>query len=96
MAGASQGAEGRCGPEAREGCGGGWAEHISGRQDSGGRRARPLQEAKARGRGEAITRELVEVHRHVTHAEYYARVADLYHSHKDAAGYENVQLKLES
>uniref|UniRef100_A0A7S3C9N0 AP2/ERF domain-containing protein n=1 Tax=Chloropicon roscoffensis TaxID=1461544 RepID=A0A7S3C9N0_9CHLO len=31
-----------------------------------------------------------------THAEYYARVADLYHSHKDAAGYENVQLKLES
>ena len=31
-----------------------------------------------------------------THAEYYARVADLYHSHEDAAGYENVQLKLES
>ena len=31
-----------------------------------------------------------------THAEYYARVADLYHRHKDAAGYENVQLKLES
>ena len=26
-----------------------------------------------------------------THAEYYARVADLYHSHEDAAGYENVQ-----
>ena len=42
--------------------------------------------------GEAITRELVEA----THAEYYARVADLYHRHKDAAGYENVQLKLES
>ena len=31
-----------------------------------------------------------------THAEYYATVADLYHSHEDAAGYENVQLKLES
>ena len=42
--------------------------------------------------GEAITRELVEA----THAEYYARVADLYHRHKDAAGYGNVQLKLES
>ena len=32
----------------------------------------------------------------MTHAEYYARVADLYHRHKDAAGYGNVQLKLES
>ena len=31
-----------------------------------------------------------------THAEYYARVADLYHSNKNALGYENVQLKLES
>ena len=36
------------------------------------------------------------MHRHVTHAEYYARVADLYHSNKNALGYENVQLKLES
>ena len=31
-----------------------------------------------------------------THAEYYARVADLYHSQEDAVGYGNVQLKLES
>ena len=31
-----------------------------------------------------------------TNAEYYAGVAYLYHSHEDAAGYENVQLKLES
>ena len=56
----------------------------------------PSKRPRHEGEGEAITRELVEVHRHMTHAEYYARVADLYHSHEDAAGYENVQLKLES
>ena len=56
----------------------------------------PSKRPRHEGEGEAITRELVEVHRHVTHAEYYARVADLYHSNKNAAGYENVQLKLES
>ena len=56
----------------------------------------PSKRPRHEGEGEAITRELVEVHRHVTHAEYYARVADLYHRHKDAAGYGNVQLKLES
>ena len=32
----------------------------------------------------------------MTHAEFYVRVADLHHSNKNAAGYENVQLKLES
>jgi len=46
---------------------------------AGADRPGPSKRPRHEGEGEA------------THAEYYARVADLYHSHEDAAGYENVQ-----